>query len=176
MCRRGGLWARMQEGHWLLALPLTLAMHLGLVYFAFPGFSLLTSKSNRWSDSHSLTVPRPIPLWSVLFLRSFSAWGAEDTDQGQAPVSERGCRCVSLNANVPSLMGWHQRQASLRGKKFPSNYTAVLWWLRAIMGMLFAAKALSFINSTVPLSNFFSLLDRSVFCGSPYHSHASKCE
>lgn len=133
----------------------------------------LTSESSWWNDLGSLTVPRSVPLGPVLFADPGSSGTRGLGMVRPQSGGEARCRCVSFHASVPSLMGWCPQQASLCGKKFPSNYTAVLWWLRAIMGKLCSQSTL--IHKFHSLI-FFSLFERSVFCGSFYHSHASKCE
>lgn len=134
-----GLRAGVLEECWVLvpALPLTLAMHLRLVYFAFLSFSFLASKPRGWNDLQSLTAPPSVPRWPVLFADP-GPWVSRGLQARPRPQwgGEAGCRCATLYANVPSLMGWCWQRASLHGKKSPSNYTAVLWWLRAIMGKL----------------------------------------
>lgn len=159
-------------------MPFSLAMHLKLISFAFWDFGILTSESSGWNDLLNLMSLSTCPCG---FLSS--RYLCEQRNQVRARLQqqgEAGCKGEMAAGVHPwirgllPLMGWRWLQAYLHGKKFPSNYTAVLWWLRSIMGMLCSQSSLIH-KFHLPLAIFFPWIDQ-YFCGSLYHSHTSKSE
>lgn len=83
-----------------------------------------------------------IPLAHASVTCVLSLLGEQRMQARAGPQCVERLQVCALKASVPSQMDWRRRQASLHGKKFPSNYTAVLWWLRAVTGMLCSQSTL----------------------------------
>lgn len=145
----------MQEKGWLWVQALPLMGYVpGTCLFCFLGASV--SSLMNWVDDMTVKVCHVLsPCLCDLVFSDPHPFVSRRCRQGPGSpwMREATCRCASLHAMA--LMGWHQQQAFLHGKKFPSNYTAVLWWLRAIMGMLCSQSTLIHKFHCDTLSNFF---------------------
>lgn len=144
------------------------------LFIFFPGFSFLAaSEGSGWVNGGTLECHGPWVRDTGVFseARSSVARGAGRVDLGERrlQVHISGCQCWS---------GWTVGTVAASSVWESSSFliAAHLWWLRAVLGML-GSQGLSFTTSPTPLSVAFyfpfSLLGRSVFCGSRRREWAS---